>query len=46
MQVFEREETYDNEYLFNLSDNQLIITVYLKADVKVRKLYVIPVEDF
>jgi len=45
MSVFERDEMWEHEYLYNLSDNQIILTVYLKGDLKVRSLNVIPSAD-
>lgn len=47
--VFERdsdENLWEHEYIYNLSDNQLIITIYLKNDLKVRCLEVIPAINF
>jgi hypothetical protein len=41
----EHEEKWEHEYLFNLTDNQILITIYLKNDLKVRSLHIIPAHE-
>lgn len=40
------DEEWDREYLFNLSDNQLILTVYSKSEMKLRRMYIVSVDEF
>jgi hypothetical protein len=42
MGYFERDERFASEYLYSVSDRQLILTVYFRSDLKVRKMYVVP----
>lgn len=46
MEVFDREQLYESEYVYNFTSNQIILTVYLKSNLKIRHMYVIPIATF
>jgi hypothetical protein len=45
MATFIRNATFEIEFAYNLSDESLILTVYLIVDPKVRKFYVVRMHD-
>lgn len=46
LKEFDREQMFESEYIYNFTESCIILTVYLKTDLRLRSLHVIPIDTF